>query len=95
MCKGTLNSPTTFTTEEICYTDVPINKYQFTRFMVDICKNAKCSKTYTEHSQRATSIQGMNDAGFEVRHLMHMSGHRNASSLRSYIESVLHTRRLQ
>lgn len=52
--------------------------------MADICKNAKCSKTYTAHSLRATSIQGMNDAGFEVRHIMHMSGHKNESSVRSY-----------
>ena len=79
--KEALKSPTT---EEIWYTDVPIKKYQFTRFMADICKNAKCSKTYTAHSLRATSIQGMNDAGFEVRHIMHMSGHKNESSVRSY-----------
>ncbi|XP_065924521.1 uncharacterized protein [Magallana gigas] len=79
--KEALKSPTT---EEIWYTDVPIKKYQFTRFMADICKNAKCSKTYTAHNLRATSIQGMNDAGFEVRHIMHMSGHKNESSVRSY-----------
>jgi hypothetical protein len=71
-------------TEEIWYTNVPIKKYQFTRFMADICKNAKCERTYTAHSLRATSIQGMNNAGFEVRHIMYMSGHRNESSVRSY-----------
>ena len=32
-------------------------------------KNAQCSKTYTAHCFRATAIQGMNDAGFKIRHI--------------------------
>lgn len=51
--------------------------------MSDISKNAKCSKSYTAHCLRATAIQGMNDAGLEIRHIMHMSGHKNESLIRS------------
>lgn len=52
--------------------------------MSDNSKNAKCSKSYTAHCLRATAIQGMNDAGLKIRHIMHMSGHKNESSVRSY-----------
>ena len=69
--------------EPIWYTDTPIKHYQFTRFMHDISKNAKCS-TCTAHCLRATAIQEMNDAGLELRHIMHMSGHKNEASVRSY-----------
>ncbi len=47
---------------DVWYTDVAIKHYQFTRFMSDISKNAKCTTTYTAHCLRATAIQGMNDA---------------------------------
>jgi len=68
----------------IWYTDHPVKPYQFTRLMGDICKNSQCSQTYTSHCLRATAIQALNDAGFELRHIMYMSGHRNESSVRSY-----------
>ena len=45
------------------------------RFMGDISKNAQCIKTYTADCLRATAIQGMNDAGVEIRHIMYMSGY--------------------
>jgi hypothetical protein len=45
--------------------------------MADISKNSKLENNYTAHYFRATAIQGMNDAGFEIRHFMHMSGHKN------------------
>lgn len=69
---------------EFWYTNIPLKHYQFTRFMAEISKNAKCTKTYTAHCLRATAIQGMSDAGFEIRHIMHMSGHKNEASVRSY-----------
>jgi hypothetical protein len=71
--------------ESVWCTAVPIKEYQFTRFKADISKNAKCTTNYTPHCLRATAIQCMNDAGFEIRHIMHMSGHKNESSVRSYI----------
>ncbi|XP_076078837.1 uncharacterized protein LOC143048853 [Mytilus galloprovincialis] len=61
-----------------------VKQYQFSRFMGDISRNAGCSRLYTAHCFRATAIQAMNDAGFEPRHIMYMSGHKNESSVRSY-----------
>ena len=45
--------------------------------MSDISRNADCSRIYTPHSLRATAIQRMNDAGYQIRHIMHMSGHKD------------------
>ena len=52
--------------------------------MGDISKNSQFSKTYTVHCLRAVAIQGMNDAGLEIRHILHMSRHLNESSVRTY-----------
>jgi len=70
--------------ENVWYNDIALKPFQFTRFMTDISKHSKCTKNYTAHCLRATAIQNKNDAGFEIRHIMHMSGHRNESSMRSY-----------
>lgn len=79
--KSALASPDS---HAIWYNSIPLKHYNFTRFMSDICKQAGISTTYTAHCLRATAIQGMNDAGFEIRHIMHMSGHKNEASVRSY-----------
>ena len=52
--------------------------------MHDISKNAKCSTTYIAHCLSAAAIQEMNDAGLELKHIMHMRGHKNEASIRSY-----------
>lgn len=70
--------------QKIWYTDKSVKKYQFTKFMCDISRNAKCKQRYTAHCLRATSIQALSDAGVELRHIMFMSGHRNEGSIRSY-----------
>ena len=54
------------------------------KYILYISKNAKCTTRYTAHCLRATAIQGMSDAGLELRHIMLMSGHKNESSVRSY-----------
>ena len=33
---------------------------------------------------RATAIQGMNDASFNIRHMMYMTGHKNELSVKIY-----------
>jgi hypothetical protein len=63
---------------------VPCKQYQFSKFMPDISRNAGCSPRYTAHCLRSTAIQALNDRGFELRHIMFMSGHQNEASVRSY-----------
>jgi hypothetical protein len=67
----------------VWYTNQPLPMRTYSGFMTDICKNAKCSKVCTAHCLRATSIQAMNDAGQELRHIMLMTGHKNEASIRS------------
>ena len=58
--------------------------YQWRYFgakMKEISLRAKLLKI---HSVRATSVMILDECGFEARHLMCVSGHRNESSIRSY-----------
>ncbi|KAH3815686.1 hypothetical protein DPMN_144217 [Dreissena polymorpha] len=52
--------------------------------MKNISTSAKLSQCYTGHCLRATAIQAMNDASYEARHIMFISGHRNEASICSY-----------
>ena len=61
--------------------------------MKDISKAAGLSKVYTGHCLRATAIQHLNDEGYEARHIMFMSDHRNEGSLRSYNSKVSSTQK--
>lgn len=81
---------------DIWFTSSPLSKRFYTNFMGDICKSANTTGWYTAHSIRATAIQAMNDSGFEARHIMYMSGHRQESSLKSYCRnpSIVQKRQL-
>lgn len=76
----------------IWYTADPMKKRSYVNFLPDICKAAGC-KRYTAHCLRATAIQAMNDAGFEARHIMYFSGHRNEASIRSYNRELSSTQK--
>ena len=49
-----------------------------------LSKKYKLSKTYTNHSLRATTITLLDEEGFEARHIMSISGHRSESSIKHY-----------
>nr|XP_022306586.1 uncharacterized protein LOC111112973 [Crassostrea virginica] len=66
----------------------PLSKRTFASFLGEICTAAGVQKKYTPHCLRATAITYLNDSGFEARHIMFMSNHKNESSLRSYNRSV-------
>ena len=69
---------------DLWYSSKPLVKKTFSGFMSDVCKSAKCAKTYTPHCLRATAITAMSDGGFEARQIMYMSGHRCEGSLKTY-----------
>ena len=71
--------------EPIGYTNTPIKHYQFTKCLHDISSNEKCSNctTHEAHCLRATTIQLMNNARLDLRHIMHKNGHKNEVSVRS------------
>jgi len=49
---------------------------------------ANLSKTYTNHCLRATCITALDQAGFEARHIMTVSGQKSEASIRSYSRHV-------
>jgi hypothetical protein len=52
--------------------------------MKTISKAAHLGQIYTNHSVRATHMCILDEAGFEARHIMRTSGHKNEASIRSY-----------
>ena len=83
----------------------PLNEYLFQRpkanigerslcnKMKQISKQANLSKMYTNHSIRATAVTILDKSGFEARHIMAVSGHKNERSIRSYCTTNLSTKR--
>ena len=52
--------------------------------MKTLSKHAQLSREYTNHSIRATSVTILDQCGFEVRHIMCISGHKSETSICSY-----------
>jgi hypothetical protein len=73
-----------FIDEDRWYCNAPIGKNPLGGFMKRISAAAKLSMMYTNHSVRATHISTLDDAGYEARHIMRMSGHKSEASIRSY-----------
>lgn len=72
------------TDNEIWYDNMVVGERMLGNKMKEISTEAELSHIYTNHSIRATSITLLDKAGFEARHIMTVSGHRNESSIRSY-----------
>lgn len=70
--------------DEIWYEARPIGVNSLDNIMKSISKDAGLSKSYTNHSVRATAITIWSNAGVENRHIMAISGHRNEQSLVHY-----------
>lgn len=73
---------------EIWFCPVPLAKRTFSKFLADICKSASVKNRYTAHCLRATAIQHLSNQGFETRHIMFMSSHKNEASINSYSRNV-------
>ena len=52
--------------------------------MKKVSKEADLSKTYSNHSIRATTVTILDKSDFEARHIMSVSAHRSGSSIQSY-----------
>ena len=61
--------------------------------MKRISKEANLSRIYSNHSIRATAVTILDKSGFEARHIMTVSGHKNESSIRAYSKTDQTTRR--
>ena len=70
--------------DKVWYENRPHGKNKLSSLMKEISVEAGLSRTYTNHSVRATAITLWANAGLTVREIMTISGHRNGASLRSY-----------
>ena len=70
--------------DDIWYERRPLGKNKLGNIMSDLSVAAALSKTYTNHCIRATLIATLDQAGYEARHIMTVSGHRNEASIKSF-----------
>ena len=62
-------------------------------FMKFLSESAKLDKSYMNHSMRVTVIQTLDSAGFEARHIMKLSSHKNESTIKVYATEVSEDKR--
>ncbi|XP_065197698.1 uncharacterized protein LOC135829222 [Sycon ciliatum] len=74
--------------EQIWFENFPLGKNSLAQIMPKLSKVCGLSKTYTNHSVRATTVHRLSAAGATDRHIMQVTGHRNAMSLASYSKST-------
>ena len=71
-------------TDETWYEPRRVGEDLLNRFMKFLQISVKLEGTYTNHSIRATVISTLDYAGFEARHIMTLSSHKNESTIKEY-----------
>lgn len=69
--------------DSIWYTSEPMGVNYLAKLLPRSCRSAGTT-TYTNHSNRTTTVQKLANAGLEAREIMSLSGHRCEGSLHSY-----------
>ena len=52
--------------------------------MATMSQKHSLSERYTDHSIRVTSVQTLDDAFFQDRHIIRISGHKSEQSIKNY-----------
>ena len=78
-CKKKVNGD-----EDEWYENQVIGRDPLNDMMKTISKDAELSKVYTNHSIRATCLTKLDQAGFEIRHIQAVSGHKSEESIKAY-----------
>ena len=73
-----------FPDDNIWYDNMQVGKNSLAEKMKKISTEANCSRVYTNHCLRATTVTTLDSEGFEARHIMGVSGHKSENSIRSY-----------
>ena len=71
-------------TEEEWFQNQVVGRDPLNNIMKQISKDAKLSNIYTNHSIRSTCLTRLDEAGFEIRHIQAVSGHKSEDSIRAY-----------
>lgn len=83
-----------FTFENVWYVNMVVGERTLDEKIKNISREAKLSKCYTNHSIRATAVTILDKSGFEARHIMAVSGHKNEASIRSYSKTDICTKKM-
>ena len=78
---------------DVWYDAQVIGKKFLEKFMKTISEDAGLSQTYTNHCIRATCITNLDNSGKEARHIMALTGHKSADSIRSYARTSIGQKR--
>ena len=81
------------TSEDVWYDNMVVGERTLGEKMKNISREAKLSKCYTNHSITATAVTILDKSGFEARHIMAVSGHKNEASIRSYSKTDICTKK--
>ena len=71
-------------TDEVWYELNCVGKDLLNRFMKFLQKNIELEGNYTNHSICSTVITNLDSAGFEARHIITLSFHKNESTIQEY-----------
>lgn len=66
------------------YCNMPVGINTLNKKIKEISKEAGCSKIYTNHCLRATCVTVLDQAGFQNRDIMSVSGHHSEQSIKHY-----------
>ena len=69
--------------DETWYEKRSLGKNKLGNMMSELSRAAALSKNYTNHCITATAISALDRSGYEARHIMTVSGHRNEAYIKS------------
>lgn len=88
-CEAMWQRPKNAVCEEdgVWYDNSPLGKDSLSTMAKKISQAAGCSKIYTNHCLRATSVTLLDHAGFASRDIMTVSGHKSETSIKNYVRT--------
>lgn len=78
---------------DIWYCNARVGVKTLGNMMSEISKKCELSQRYTNHSLRATAMSVLDDAGYQGRHIIRISGHKREESVKSYSHKLTNSRK--
>ena len=67
---------------------VPLGSRYLGEMLARMSEKYKLSRRYTNHCLRVTTLQSLEDANIEGRHIIRVSGHKNTQSVENYARTL-------
>ena len=75
------------------YENQVVGRDPLNEMMKTLSEDANLSRIYTNHSIRATCLTKLDEAGFEIRHMQAVSGHKSEESIKAYSKKCPETKK--